>query len=53
MRFRPYVAEKSAFVEVDADKIKNPTLILASLIRKSGLIRHDSDKLAEVVKMLV
>lgn len=54
MRFRPYAEEKSEFVEADTDNFsKSPTPVVASLIRKYGLVRHDSDKIAEVVKMLV
>lgn len=54
MRFRPYVLEKSEIVETDIDAFpKGITPVAASLIRRSGLIRHDPDKLAEVVRMLV
>lgn len=53
MRFRPYAAEKAEFVEADTDNLEKPTPIIASLIRKSGFIRHDSEKVAQVVKMLI
>lgn len=53
MRFRPYAKEKAEFVEPDIENLKKPTPVGASLIRKSGFIRHDSDKVAELIKMLV
>ncbi len=53
MRFRPYVLEQSEFVEPDTDNFpKGATPVTASLIRNYGLIRHDPEKLAEVIKML-
>ena len=54
MRFRPYVKEKAEFVEPDLENLsQKPMPIIANLLRKSGLIRHDPDKLAKVVKMLI
>ena len=54
MRFRPYVAEKSEFVEADLNNFgKKPVPITANLLRRGGLIRHDSEKLAKVVRMLI
>lgn len=54
MRFRPYVKEKAEFVEPDLDNLpEKPTPISANLLRHSGLIRHDPDKLAKVVRMLI
>ena len=53
MRFRPYVAEKAEFVEPDIHNIKNCTPVAASLIRQRGMIRHDGDKIAKLVRMLV
>src|SRR3989338_1206104 len=53
MRFRPYIKEKAEFVEPDIENLKKPTPIAANLIRKYGLIRHDPDKVAQLVKMLV
>lgn len=54
MRFRPYASEKSEFVEPDLDNFSElPTPFSSDLIRKYGLIRHDPDKLAQIVKMLV
>lgn len=54
MRFKPYAAEKAQFVEADTDNFKSrPMPIVVDLLRKSGFIRHDPDKIAEAVKMLV
>lgn len=54
MRFRPYVREGAEFVEVDLDNLpKKPTPIITNLLRLVGLVRHDPDKLAKVVRMLV
>lgn len=53
MRFRQYIKERAEFVEADMENIKKPVAIVTSLIRKTGLIRHDPEKLAQTVKMLV
>lgn len=53
MRFKPYVSERAEFVDPDVEKIKTPTPIVANLLRKHGLIRHDPDKVAELVSMLI
>lgn len=54
MRFRPYANEKAEFVESDLKNFSGkPTPIAANLIRKTGFIRHDPEKLAQVVKMLI
>ena len=53
MRFRPYAEEKAEFVEADLQTLKKPMLIEASLIRKYGFLRHDPDKVAEIVKTLI
>lgn len=56
MRFRPYASEKAEFVEPDSEAItKNggPTPLLAPLLRSRGLIRHDPDRIADLVAMLV
>ena len=54
MRFRPYVKERAEFVEPDLDNLpKKPIPVITNLLRRSGLIRHDSDKLAKVVGMLI
>ena len=53
-RLRPYAEEKSEFVNADLENLpKKPVPIVASLIRRSGLLRHDPEKVAKLVKMLV
>ncbi len=52
MRFRPYAKEKAEFVELDTQTTK-ATLIKASLIRKNGFLRHDPDKVADLIKILI
>lgn len=54
MRFRPYVEEKAEFVEPDTNNFPGkPMPILANLVRKSGFIRHDPEKIAKLVAMLI
>lgn len=54
MRVRPYIREKAEWVNVDLEKFdKKPVPIVADLMRSRGLIRHDSDKVAKLVKMLI
>ncbi len=54
MRFKPYAKEKAQFVEVDVNNFSaKPVPIVADLLRKTGFIRHDPDKVAEVVRMLI
>lgn len=53
MRFRPYAKEKAEFVEPDLENLKKPTPVETSLIRKYGFVRHDADKVAELIKILV
>ena len=53
MRFKPYVKERAEFVEVDMENLQKPMPIITSLIRNSSLVRHDPEKLAQAVKMLV
>ena len=53
-RFRSYIMEKSEFVEVDMENFgKKPMPIVTSLMRRSGLIRHDPEKVAKLVTMVV
>jgi uncharacterized cofD-like protein len=53
-RFRPYVEEKSEFVEADLENLSGgPMPIAADLVRKSGFIRHDPEKIAKLVAMLI
>lgn len=54
MRFRPYAAEKAEFVEVDLNNFgKKPMPVIADLIRPSGYLRHDSEKVAKILRMLI
>lgn len=55
MRFKPYVEEKAEFVEADLSNFKKrkPIPIAANLLRREGLIRHDPEKLAKVVRMII
>lgn len=55
-RLGAYVKERSEFVEADLENIppvKNFMPIASDLARQKGLIRHDSEKVAGVVKMIV
>ncbi|MDP2696066.1 MAG: YvcK family protein [bacterium] len=54
MRFKPYVQERSEFVDINPEKLQGAyTAITSNLIRKYGLIRHDSDKVARMVQLLI
>lgn len=56
-RLSPYIQQRSDFVEPDAESFPSLNLkvtpIKADLIREYGFIRHDSEKVARVVKMLI
>lgn len=53
-RFRSYATEKSEFVLADLENpVSKPIIITADLLRDSGLVRHDPDKVSKIVKMLV
>lgn len=53
-RLRPYVAERSEFVEADLENFgRRPLPIATDLLRQGSLIRRDPEKVAQVVKMLV
>ena len=55
-RLSAYVKERSEFVEPDLGNMppaKNFMPIATDLIRPSGLIRHDLEKVAKVVKMII
>lgn len=53
-RFRPYVEEKSELVEPDLENLTGkPTPIGADLVRKTGFIRHDPEKIAKLVETLL
>lgn len=50
-----YSKEKAYFVEADEElgKIKNISVIKADLLRKGKLLRHDSEKIARLIKMII
>src|SRR3989344_3736717 len=54
-RLVPYIKERADFVEPNlADFPKGgPTLIKTDLLRPRGLIRHDSEKIAKIIKMIL
>jgi uncharacterized cofD-like protein len=53
-RFKPYAHEKSSMVEIDMESdAEKPTLVVADLLRPRGFLRHDPEKLAKLVRMLV
>lgn len=54
MRIRPYVREKAEWVNIDLENFdKKPVPIVTDLIRSRGMVRHDPEKVAKLVKMLV
>ena len=54
MRFRPYVKERAQFVEPDIKNLRPGLVpIVTDLLRPKGMIRHDSDKIARVINMIV
>lgn len=55
-RFRPYIQERSELVEFDKENFKDrkkPTILTGDFIRQRGLIRHDSEKIARLIRMIV
>ncbi len=53
-RLRPYVRERAEFVEPDLVRSsRKPVPVTADLIRSRGFIRHDPEKLARVISMLL
>jgi uncharacterized cofD-like protein len=54
-RLSSYVKERSEFVGADPENISGSkaAVITADLIRGNGLIRHDPEKMAGVIKMIV
>lgn len=53
-RLRPYASERARLVENDLKNLgKKPILIAANLLRPRGLIRHDPEKTASIVKKLL
>ncbi|NCN53223.1 YvcK family protein, partial [Candidatus Wolfebacteria bacterium] len=55
-RLASYIKEKAYFVEADLININNKfkiTPIKTDLLRSRGYIRHDSDKINKVIKMII
>ena len=55
-RLSAYVKERSEFVEPDLENIlpaENFTPVAVDLLRPKGFVRHDAEKVAKIVKMLV
>lgn len=53
-QLKPYLAEHAALVRVDGELFtRKPTLVLADLIRRKDLIRHDAEKTAKVIMSLI
>ncbi|MEK7147138.1 MAG: gluconeogenesis factor YvcK family protein [Patescibacteria group bacterium] len=53
-RLKNYVQEKAELVEFDRENFaRRPTVITADLLRVKGLVRHDSDKITNLVKMIL
>ena len=53
-RLRPYAGEKAQFVVFDiAGSSKRPIPIVADLLRARGFLRHDSEKVAQLIRMIV
>ena len=53
-RIKNYVQEKAELVEFDKENFASqPTVITADLLRPKGLVRHDSDKIASLIKMIL
>lgn len=54
MRFRPYASEKSELVKNDIESSSHkPTPIIADVLRSRGFIRHDPDKLGQLIRMII
>ncbi len=56
MRFRPYAHEKSEMVMIDEENFAGRaklTPVVADLLRSRGFIRHDPEKLAKLIRMIV
>lgn len=53
-RLKNYVQEKAELVEFDKENFGRPPTVLATdLLRFKGLVRHDPDKIAGLVKMVI
>jgi len=54
MRLKSYVDQKSEFVEPDQNNLAGkPIPIIIDLLKTKGLIRHDPEKIAQAIKMIV
>lgn len=54
MRFKPYAKENAQCVEIDMNNLpERPMAIVCDLLRKTGFIRHDPDKVIEVIRTLI
>ena len=53
-RLRKYAAENSVFVELDRKKFSGkPILVASNFLRSRGFVRHDSERVAKVIKGLI
>lgn len=56
-RLRPYVFEKAEFVELDREadiwKRERPVLFVSDMTRSSGMMRHDPEKVAKIIRKLL
>ncbi len=53
-QLKPYLAEHAALVRMNGDRFsEKPTPVLADLIRRKDLIRHDAEKIAKVIMSLI
>jgi uncharacterized cofD-like protein len=54
-RLKPYIKERADIVEIDDERLPSsrPVVVKSALLRKGALIRHDPDKLARLIHMLI
>ncbi len=53
-RLRPYSGEGADFVPCDIDaSFEGPVLVTADLLRSRGFLRHDPEKIARLIRMLI
>lgn len=53
-RLKPYIKQKVGLVEVDLENFSaKPVPVVTDLLKPTGLIRHDPEKIATVVKMII
>ncbi len=54
IRLKPYIEQRAEFIEPDIENFgAKPTPIVTDLLKVNGLVRHDPEKIAKVVKMLL